>query len=1081
MLTTSKIATININSIVCDAKKSLLKDFIGLNDLDVIFLQEVCFQNFNFIKSHMVFVNNGPNNRGTAILLRRSMPFSSLLMSECGRITSIVINQINYVNIYAKSGSQYKRERDAFFLDEISIHLNKNDVNSHVICGDFNCIIDSADTKGSTKNFCYGLKQLTISLDLKDVALVRNERKFTFFRGASASRLDRFYVSTHLVSSVLDIETLPVSFSDHHSVLIKMKIDFRDRAINYGYGHWKISPALLLHQDTLREFELKIQHMKTFNAYSTNIINWWTRNFKNGAKAFFKNEIINFNRDIMQQKHFHYQALLLFSERLMEGQDVAADLAYAKSKLIEIERKKLDALRLTLKENVVAEDEKINIYQLVSKKNERSCIAELHHQDIIIEDQQEIKKVIEDHFRNLFGSRPRTREEPFRSLSNVEKSLSETQRNELLQPISMAELEKTLLQCQKKKSPGPDGLTYEFYVKNFNSISNELLNIFNIFLNNPNTIPKNFADGTIILIPKSKTIKTVDDLRPISLLNCDYKLFSKILANRITGILHHIIGESQSACIKGQSCIGNLKKIRNLISSLQRTRRRKIAIMSIDLQKAFDKVNLDYLWACMQKFGFPEALINILRNLYREAFSNILVNGHLTGQIKIEKSVRQGCPLSMVLFVLYIEPLLCGINRTVEGCQIGQEVIQSMAYADDINFIVKNDEEAGNVFELIDDFCFDSGASVNYSKSSFLRINNCKIGPQLMSETYDLKILGMTFCAEIKTTIKKNYEKAIQNINFIFNSHGKRRINLVQKIWLSNTFVLSKLWYLSQIFPPDNIHIGKIQKSLGKFLWAGYLYKIDRRQLFLKTEKGGLGLINLEIKVKSLFLKSNLFSKDENFIIVKRDYFFSERNTIETTRNINEYFLTAEILIQRNLNTTRQIYWFFMDQHPFIPRVQTAYPTVDFKRIWFNISQNYIPTDWKVATYLVLNDVVPNAARVNAHRISQNSVFCSECGFLDNNVHRVKLCCGSGHVWSWLADLLKNRLYLDVNDPEELLVSKLNLNGEAGLWFTCAAIFYNCQKYKDGTINDFQDMVRKIRWAKKSILETRFSNQLNCF
>jgi exonuclease III len=1081
MLTTRKIATININSIICDAKKSLLKDFISLNDLDVIFLQEVSFQNFNFLKSHTVFANNGPNNRGTAILLRRSMPFSELLMSECGRITSIIINQINYVNIYAKSGSQFKRERDAFFLDEISIHLNKDGVNSHIICGDFNCIIDSADTRGSSKNFCYGLKQLTIAMGLKDVAQVKNARKFTFFRGISASRLDRFYVSSDLLSTIMEIQTIPVAFSDHHAVQIKMRIDSSNRAINFGYGNWKISPALLLHQEILQEFEIKIQHMKSFNAYRSNIVNWWTRNFKNGAKSFFKKEIINFNRDVLQQKNFHYQALLLFSERLMEGQDVAADLAYAKSKLIEIERKKLDALRLTLKENVLVEDERINIYQMVSKKNMRGCIDELHHENRIVKDQHEIRQVIEDHFRNLLGSRPTTGPEFFRTLNNVEKSLSESQSNELMHPISIAEIEKTLLQCQKKKSPGPDGLTYEFYVKNFSSIGAELEKLFNIFLNNPSTIPKNFTDGTIILIPKSKKIETVNDLRPISLLNCDYKLFAKILANRITSILHHIIGESQSACIKGQSCIGNLKKLRNLMSSLHRSRRRKIALMSVDLEKAFDKVNLNYLWACLQKFGFPEALINVLKNVYREAFSNIVVNGHLTGEIKIEKSVRQGCPLSMVLFVVYIEPLLCGINRIVEGYPIGQDFIKSMAYADDINFIVKNDEEAGNVFHLINEFCSDSGASVNYSKSSFLRINNCRIGPQLMSETDQLKILGMIFCAEIKTTIKKNYEKAIQNINFLFNFNGKRRLNLVQKIWFSNTFVLSKLWYLSQIFPPDNSHIARIKKAVGKFLWVGHLYKIDRRQLFLKPENGGLGLINLEIKVKSLFLKSNLFLKEENFIIIKRDYFYMERNSIETTRNILDYFSSAEIIIQRSLKTTREIYWFLMDQHPFIPRVETAYPAVDFKRIWYNISRNFIPTDWKVATYLIINDVVPNAARINAHRISQNSIFCNECGFLDNNVHRVKLCHGSVQIWGWLADLLKDRLFLEVNDPEELLVTKLNLNGEAGLWFTCAVIFYNCQKYTNGTLTDFQDMIRKIRWSKKSFLENRFSNRLNLF
>jgi hypothetical protein len=72
-------------------------------------------------------------------------------------------------------------------------------------------------------------------------------------------------------------------------------------------------------------------------------------------------------------------------------------------------------------------------------------------------------------------------------------------------------------------------------------------------------------------------------------------------------------------------------------------------------------------------------------------------------------------------------------------------------------------------------------------------------------------------------------------------------------------------------------------------------------------------------------------------------------------------------------------------------------------------------------------------------------------------------------------------LDLDVGDPEELLEEKLCLNGEAGLWFTCAAIYYNGQNYNDGTVNEFREIVRKMRWSKKSILKTRFSTRLNCF
>jgi hypothetical protein len=180
-------------------------------------------------------------------------------------------------------------------------------------------------------------------------------------------------------------------------------------------------------------------------------------------------------------------------------------------------------------------------------------------------------------------------------------------------------------------------------------------------------------------------------------------------------------------------------------------------------------------------------------------------------------------------------------------------------------------------------------------------------------------------------------------------------------------------------------------------------------------------LINVELKIKSLFLRRNLYAKEENIIVTKRDFLYNERNAIETTRNINEWFNDAENMIQRNLITTKQIYWHFIDQQNFVPRIETAYPTVDFRRIWYNISRNHIPTDWKIATYLIISDVVPNAARLSAHRISQASPLCVNCNFLDNNVHRIKLCCGSSQVWMWLTNLLQNRFRMNVSDPEELL------------------------------------------------------------
>lgn len=139
------------------------------------------------------------------------------------------------------------------------------------------------------------------------------------------------------------------------------------------------------------------------------------------------------------------------------------------------------------------------------------------------------------------------------------------------------------------------------------------------------------------------------------------------MANRVQNILPDLIGPYQAACHKEKSCVDNLKVLRNLVASSNKKRSFKLAFLSLDLQKAFDNVDRSYLWAVLRKFEFPEIFITTLKNLYDEAFSSLLIGGSLTEKIKINRSVRQGCPLSMVLFVLYLEPLLAMLAAEISG------------------------------------------------------------------------------------------------------------------------------------------------------------------------------------------------------------------------------------------------------------------------------------------------------------------------------------------------------------------------------------------------------------------------------
>jgi hypothetical protein len=160
------------------------------------------------------------------------------------------------------------------------------------------------------------------------------------------------------------------------------------------------------------------------------------------------------------------------------------------------------------------------------------------------------------------------------------------------------------------------------------------------------------------------------------------------------------------------SCVENVIQLRNLIAAASVFNKIKFAAMSIDLEKVFDRLSHEYLCRCLEKFNFPEPFIRIIRIFYCDANSSIQVNGSLTN------SVRQGCPLSM-MFIIYIESLLQRIAEEARFVVVGQDDITVLAYADDINYILYN-EECKRVSQAIICFCFDSNAKVNYLIVLFL-------------------------------------------------------------------------------------------------------------------------------------------------------------------------------------------------------------------------------------------------------------------------------------------------------------------------------------------------------------------------
>jgi hypothetical protein len=159
--------------------------------------------------------------------------------------------------------------------------------------------------------------------------------------------------------------------------------------------------------------------------------------------------------------------------------------------------------------------------------------------------------------------------------------------------------------------------------------------------------------------------------RPISLLNVDLKLITKTLANRLSKVLPNIVNHNQK-CIPGRNISDN---IHTMIDVIKYANEKKLnaAILLLDQEKAFDRVNHDFLFKTLKHFGFGTNFISWIKILFKNIFSKIKINGFQTEPIRVERVVRQDCPLSALLFVLVGEVLgnLIREDSRIKGVKIG--------------------------------------------------------------------------------------------------------------------------------------------------------------------------------------------------------------------------------------------------------------------------------------------------------------------------------------------------------------------------------------------------------------------------
>ena len=275
-------------------------------------------------------------------------------------------------------------------------------------------------------------------------------------------------------------------------------------------------------------------------------------------------------------------------------------------------------------------------------------------------------------------------------------------------------------------------------------------------------------------------------------------------------------------------------------------------LIQIDQEKAFDKIDRPFLFKTMEKIGISKTFINFIEILYKQNTSTIINNSFLSENVPMLRGLRQGCPLSLPLYVIQGEITTQNINKdqNIMGITIPNQrnQLKISQYADDSNFFLQNEESVKNVLNYFQKLQAATGSTNNYKKTTVLPINTNQTSnlPQQIKikQRYEtIKILGIQFNENLQLANSQNWTKIIEKITHQINKLSQRILSLKGKVQIINTLILSKTSFLSNTFPIDLQTTLIIQEKIFKYLWNNKQEQIARKTIFLPKRLGGLNLL----------------------------------------------------------------------------------------------------------------------------------------------------------------------------------------------------------------------------------------------
>ena len=831
------------------------------------------------------------HSQGEMILLSKKFGNSVSDVKKCFSTTrSLGISfkldnrQFLVVSCYGPHGTQKR------FYQDLQNSILDAEIENVIVSGDFNCTLTERDNITGNRHNSADVNAFNAFLEncelLDTFRLVHGDKQqFTFKRRNCSRRIDYTFVSANLATFVKNSKINYFPYSDHYGTETEIKF-----GPSFGSAYWKFNDSLLndeLFMTTTRKIikqnlsaqdnakmilELTKSEIKSYAIFRAKQL----KNAKSQLKTSLNDELTRLHAEYAKTKSNQV------FERIYE----------IEAKLDELERETSFGAILRSRVKHFTENERNTKYFLKMEQYNggKKVITKLITENgVTTENKTEIKKEIEKYFSTLYGVENAFNDVLYENFTKSVKlpQLNEIEAKSISKPVNNAELLETLGTMNKTTSPGIDGFTVKFYIALWDELGDLITATFNECfqdgeLSNVQKI------GVLTLLHKGKDLNRheLKNYRSINVSTVEYRLISKTLVLRLKKHLNKLICPDQAGFVPGRQAGDIIRSIQDTINKIDFHGENGI-LAAFDFEKAFDRLNRRFMLKALQKYNLDENFLKWVQLLYKNSKGTVNYNGELTSLFPIETGVKQGCPLSPILFILCLEVLFEKLRSTkcIKGIKIKNREAKIFGFADDTTMILNDELSLVRAIKMFEIFSKFSNLKINFNKTEAMWLGAWKCRKKEICKINwkcgygcQIKILGI-FISNTRQIedVNQNFEKCILRCVNIVKGWYFRNLTLLGRILLIKTFLLTQFTYLMSCSHLTEKQLERVNSLLFKVLWVKkfanfdenvrVVHKVSKEQIIQDYEHGGLKMVDIRhIQAKMLLKRFLRFKTPENAI-----------------------------------------------------------------------------------------------------------------------------------------------------------------------------------------------------------------------